>query len=374
MQGRLSGIDALRGIAALGVAWFHLFTQNGRELSSASVSHSFAVVSVWGRWGIDLFFVISGFVVAYTMFERRDVSRISDVWRYFVRRSVRLDPTYWTCLCLAVLLTPAIIRLSSNQVFELFPAFGSSPTQALKNVLYFLPIGGPLHLPVAWTLALEVHFYVLFALILVLANGAEIRWAIPRESIITVAVIMMLLIWVLSRIGVLPTSDYWLTFHLGAFAIGISAAMVYKSVAHSIALLTLSLTLTIALYISTRESDLAAIFIAGFLVIMGLTSTISAVSCWRPFVYLGQISYCVYLLHTVIGGLTIELLQTGLSQRPGLHQIAFVVIGVFTTVLVSAVIYLVVERPSIRLSKYVRVGLRPKLPTQSTILPSKRCQ
>ena len=85
---RLRSIDGLRGLAALGVAWFHTYSQNtslGDDMPKA-----FSVVSVWGRFGVTLFFVISGFVIAHTLFADRNVNTPMAVGKYFVRRSVRL--------------------------------------------------------------------------------------------------------------------------------------------------------------------------------------------------------------------------------------------------------------------------------------------
>ena len=94
-QPRVAAIDGLRGLAALGVAWFHLYGQNAGPPLADAVPSAVSLASVWGRFGVQLFFAISGFVVAYTLLNDKSIDRVRDIGRYFVRRSVRLDLTYW---------------------------------------------------------------------------------------------------------------------------------------------------------------------------------------------------------------------------------------------------------------------------------------
>jgi peptidoglycan/LPS O-acetylase OafA/YrhL len=104
---RLAYVDGLRGLAALGVMWFHLYTQNGGD-ASAAVPRAFGVVSVWGRFGVQLFFALSGFVLAYTLVVTPRICSLSDLVRYFVKRSTRLDIPYWGALAIYLLLAPAL--------------------------------------------------------------------------------------------------------------------------------------------------------------------------------------------------------------------------------------------------------------------------
>ena len=354
-RNRVGSIDALRGVAALGVAWFHVYTQNGGALVSDVAPHAVNLVSVWGRWGVELFFVISGFVVAYTMFDRSDLLGSSGVVRYFLRRSVRLDPTYWFAMCVAITLTPFLIWVSRDDIGELFPPFALNLEHILKNVLYFLPLDGAFYLPVAWTLAIEVHFYILFSLILVLINHAYYSYMINRDMSAALIVLILLSSWALARIGILPARDYWLLWHLEGFIIGMLAATAYKGAKYARLLLGLSFVTICIVYVMRRESDILATLLSGVLVVAVVFSkTLGRLVERRSLLVLGELSYCIYLLHQTVGGLAVELMQTYVSREPGVHQLSFVIVGIGVTVLCASVVHRFVENPSIDLSR--RIG------------------
>src|SRR5579871_2739277 len=88
---RLSFIQALRGIAASAVAIFHCYyaTPVSERLAARVGSVVDGVVNL-GFLGVDLFFLISGFVIALTLYGRLSTPR--EYGRFFLRRQVRLDP------------------------------------------------------------------------------------------------------------------------------------------------------------------------------------------------------------------------------------------------------------------------------------------
>ena len=90
-QPRVAAIDGLRGLAALSVAWFHLYGQNAGRRGTFGGEPRIRM----GAIGVQLFFAISGLVVAYMLLNDNSIDRVRDIGRYFVRRSVRLDLTYW---------------------------------------------------------------------------------------------------------------------------------------------------------------------------------------------------------------------------------------------------------------------------------------
>ncbi len=66
---------------------------------------------------------------------------------------------------------------------------------------------------------------------------------------------------------------------------------------------------------------------------------------------LGLLSYCIYLFHMLVGGAVIEALQALISDEPGWLQPVFLACGLAATIVFSALVYRLVERPSIALSK-----------------------
>src|SRR4051812_27315220 len=91
-------IDALRGIAAIAVMLFHLDANQLLQTLLTSIPVLFATVIRQGFLGVQIFFVLSGFVVAHTA--ATDDVNLRYVGRFMLRRSIRLDPTYWAAIVL----------------------------------------------------------------------------------------------------------------------------------------------------------------------------------------------------------------------------------------------------------------------------------
>lgn len=139
---RLGEIDALRGLAALAVVLFHYTTQYQNLFPSAAQA---SVSAPWGYLGVNLFFIISGFVIFMTLDRTR---RPMD---FVVSRFSRLFPSHW----LAIALTFTVVSLFG------LPGKDVTLPQALANTVM---LHGFAHVPhvdgVYWTLEVELLFYI----------------------------------------------------------------------------------------------------------------------------------------------------------------------------------------------------------------------
>lgn len=144
----LYGLQMLRGLAATAVIIHHTL----EESNGAATAFSPNWMTTAGASGVDIFFVISGFIMVYTSFPmaRPPLSPASFVFR----RATRIYPLYWVC-CLAML----GIELAGFLHHHLLTA----GTLALSLAL--LP-SSALILGVSWTLVYEVYFYAIFAVAL----------------------------------------------------------------------------------------------------------------------------------------------------------------------------------------------------------------
>src|SRR5229473_3266591 len=88
-RGRVTTVDALRGIASLSVAWFHFTHGNPTFLSEGVLKSS----GEYGWAGVHMFFVISGFVIPYALYKAQYSSR--QFGRFLAKRIIRLDPPYF---------------------------------------------------------------------------------------------------------------------------------------------------------------------------------------------------------------------------------------------------------------------------------------
>ncbi|MEV0217963.1 acyltransferase [Streptomyces sp. NPDC050704] len=161
---RLRALDGLRLIAALMVAAYH-YGGRGGEVTKAwgsSPAVQFPTLHEWfayGPLGVQIFFVISGFVICMSGWGRTLRS-------FFASRASRLLPSYWA----AVILVTAVFAL------PVVAYKAVSPSDALVNLTMMQqPLGVDRVLGVCWTLWAEVRFYALFALCVVLPGATRQR-------------------------------------------------------------------------------------------------------------------------------------------------------------------------------------------------------
>lgn len=144
---KMLGIEASRGIAASAVVLYH---------SARHLDHIYGVPILmaslqFGHAGVDLFFVISGFIILYVHYF--DIDQPSRISHYASRRFTRLMPTYWVALAL----TAAMSILAHGSLPSIAQSFWS---------VTLLPSAQPLILGIAWTLRHEVTFYLIFCILL----------------------------------------------------------------------------------------------------------------------------------------------------------------------------------------------------------------
>ncbi len=102
-ESRFAFVDALRGLAALAVAFHHIFRYGPLPESALKIVPHFGhVLFQNGRMGVPVFFVISGFVIAYVL--RRDRIDFGYLRTFAVQRFLRLGPPYWFTMALVVAL------------------------------------------------------------------------------------------------------------------------------------------------------------------------------------------------------------------------------------------------------------------------------
>ncbi|MFE2358683.1 acyltransferase family protein [Streptomyces parvulus] len=162
--GRLRALDGLRLVAALMVAAYHYGGRGGAvsEAWGSSPERQFPTLHgllAYGCLGVQFFFVISGFVICMSGWGRTPAS-------FAASRAARLLPAYWA----AVVLVAAVFALPVV-AYDAVP-----PSDALVNLTMLQqPLGADRVLGVCWTLWVEVRFYALFALCVVLPGASRRR-------------------------------------------------------------------------------------------------------------------------------------------------------------------------------------------------------
>ena len=163
MRTTLGNLQGLRGIACLLVLGIHTA---GWE-ANFGIAREFLRPFLWfGYAGVDLFFVVSGFIIAFTQAD--SFGKPSALPRYLFRRAWRIYPAFWAIMLIAVPLTDYVMA-----------PFPGAPWFAW---LTLTPDAFPnYYLPPAWTMTYEICFYVAFAILLLMprriAPFALLSWA-----------------------------------------------------------------------------------------------------------------------------------------------------------------------------------------------------
>lgn len=151
---RIPSLDGIRALAALMVMAFHFVGHHGE---SSQVRH----LAVIGQTGVDLFFVLSGFLITRILLSSKDSPHFFR--SFYMRRSLRIFPLYYAFLAIYFFLLPFLyatpIPSFSSQIWSWF---------YLQNVPSTFPglvSSGPGHF---WSLAVEEHFYLIWPLLIFL--------------------------------------------------------------------------------------------------------------------------------------------------------------------------------------------------------------
>ncbi len=178
-------IDGLRFLAILSVFVYHLsgdvFRHSPQGYSQSLGSNWFFLVTQILNIGVPLFFVISGFVLSLPFAEaRRNLRRPVSLKKYFLRRLTRLEPPYFLCLLLFFVLKIVTSRGSAS---VLLPNLIAS-TFYVHNLVF----GRPSDIDfVAWSLEIEIQFYILVPL---LASVFGIANVPARRSMLVTLVLL----------------------------------------------------------------------------------------------------------------------------------------------------------------------------------------
>lgn len=327
---RIAELDALRGIAAMAVILFHFTSGIAKNWSFHLYDPPFQFP--YGGTGVDLFFMISGFVIFMTLDRARSAAHFA------VGRFSRLFPTFWACALITLLVT-------SNYGL---PGMEVSPRDALWNIT-MMPrfVRAQMIDGAYWSLEFELLFYI--AMLVLHQIGAFKKLTIPvlllwlaaaaaAHGILTHGSADSQLYRLTGKIKAVTSLDY---IHL--FGVGMILYDAHRRRAWSIGhTLVLAACAALAYWKATFPMHFA--FVLGFGLLLHLATT-----GWLPFlnakplVFLGAISYPLYLIHQNIGLVLLNALgsfATSAWLRLGITIIAMVVL--------AWLISIFIERPSMR--------------------------
>lgn len=327
-SGRLLELDALRGLAALAVVLFHYSTRYEQLFGH---TESIPASVPWGGYGVDLFFMLSGFVILMTL------QRTANGWKFAWGRFSRLYPTYWAAAALTFLVV-SIYGLPGQEV---------SFDQALVNVTMVQSLMKVPHIDGAyWSLQAELIFYV--NMLLLYRLGAFRRPAATVVCWVVVAGVAYLLqsyattAWplaasVLNKIATIGSLRFIPLFGMGMLLYDAQRAEKYSK------LTWLGLGSCLA-FIAYRDGTTTLLIDVSLITLLWLavSKRVPALAA-APLVWLGAISYSLYLTHQNIGYVVIRYLESH-----GVSPIIAISLAIGLALCIGACLHYWVERPTMK--------------------------
>ncbi len=328
--GRIESIQYLRGIAALVVVLAHV----------ASMQHSLApdlpvfLPEFNGFWGVDIFFVISGFVIVYITHKMAAGGRVAAL--FMLKRAVRIVPAYW---CFTLFIYFADTRHWFSDQANL-----TNMAMLLKS-LFFVKPGFPL-LFVGWTLTLEMFFYAIFSLVLWRWNAGARVWLVVGFFVLLAA--MPLWIGVENRYAKFYTQAVLLEFAAGMLIayFGVTKRMVLSK---KFAVVVFISGFGLLMAVSFFQEDSILISQRAFwwgmpaaMIVLGAVH-FGAVCSSKVLDGAGAISYSLYLCHMPCAYVGVVLVKYFFAGSPDLLM-WYVAITLLLTLVVAVVSWWLLER------------------------------
>jgi peptidoglycan/LPS O-acetylase OafA/YrhL len=347
---RFQFVDALRGLAALAVAAFHISRYGPLAHAAEEVIPDCVQLLLKHGWiGVQIFFVISGFVIAYSL--RRAVVTPRFAGQFALRRSLRLDPSYWTTIVLVLVLS----TLLPASFAEPASADALSGGQLIAHLGYLQNVLGYENLSVGfWTLCIEVQFYLMFVVLL----GVAQRWAGcgPGADRVCYRRLLALLgpvaVASLFYFGRQSASDAWLVHFFSMFFLGMLACWALEAKISRLwfGLFAALMAASLAIHWSL---DITVALVTGLSIyLVGRAGHLRDWLSWRPLQYLGRISYSLYLIHYPVSCL-VTALGLELTGDAPLPAAAWLAVSLTASIGAAHVLYSLVERPSLELSRRI---------------------
>jgi len=318
------------------------------------VPSSIQTLFEYGFLGVDIFFVLSGFVITYSLIGK-PIDRFF-VPRFILRRSIRIDPPYWATIGLAI----AFI-LAKNTLFsehrEPLPSLWNVVAHVfyLQDLLEFTAISS-----VFWTLCLEFQFYIVFAIA---------AWILPkyqfsdRDELPLFLTFFAFLVMIISPYFRFTEESMPIPGtifpYIYEFLLGILTCL-YLTGRFRIGALVLVVATVFVVTIYLKSPFHAIVPVATVLVLIGSSRG------WRclrflftdSFQFLGKVSYSLYLTHAIVGWAFVSVLVQFLESWPSsVVTSAIFASGLTISVVFSYIFYCFIEKIFIRLSKKLKVRI-----------------
>lgn len=323
----LVGLEFLRAIAALSVCLFHY---SGGMLPKLVVPGAKMIFSK-GYLGVDIFFVISGFIIPYSLIGKN--YQVKSFYAYIKKRILRINPPAYVSMVLVVgqgFIIDKILNHTSTYTG------GFSWPQMFHNLLFTIPfthyewING-----IFWTLAIEFQFYLFIGLLFNFLFARNVLWFVGLYVVVSL----------LQFVPVLATASF---FHYSTlFALGGVALMWHQQ------------RIPVWLYIGGLVffGGIACVQLDVYAALVGIGTAVAINSINTRiygFTFLGNISYSLYLIHALVGTTAEFILIKLVAPTSDVRKLALAALCLAISIAAASVYYWLIEKPFMRLASQKR--------------------
>jgi peptidoglycan/LPS O-acetylase OafA/YrhL len=340
---RLGYIDAMRGVAAFAVCFAHM-AHSAIDASPKPKSGAFILrLTVdWfdlGRYGVLLFFFISGFVIPFSLKNKEGAVR-----RFVISRFFRLYPVFW----LSLVVTAWAMWITEGIRYTPFEFLANATM--LPNLLHAKYISG-----ILWTLYIEILFYVMCVFLFIIGKLQDTY----TIFLMAFGCFSFPLLCVVARAIGIQVPLLYVTAHLGFLFTGYLMRMALlreNATAPVLATIVTALGLVMVFILGTQPGHVFTNSTAAGVTLAAVTAVVTfiGIGSLRPnvgpvFLWLGAISYSVYLFHIPVGRVVRMAIPPASAPTVALD----IVLGSALTLLVATLVYRYVEKPAIAAGRHL---------------------
>ena len=351
---RIASLDGLRAVSIALVLFSHLVGTDYFPLP-VEVGRFFGL----GELGVRVFFVISGFLITNLLLQEMGKTGRIHLGKFYFRRTFRIFPPYYALILILIILSiPGWIGLTSLDALTALTYTANYYNERSWNIGH------------TWSLAVEEQFYLLWPAVLLLAGKR--KGLIAAAALIVFCPLIRLLLWYLAP-DARPGIGARFETVADSLAVGVVLAGIrpwlsqqsfYSRILNSrlIILAPVAVLLASALHDRPRLSFLFGFSLMNFGIALTLDwcvtnseGRIGRFLNWRPIVFIGVMSYSIYLWQQLFLNRYSDSFVTKFPLN-------IVLVG-----LSALASYYVVERPSLRMRQKLETRLFGKAPTRTRI-------
>lgn len=346
----IKGLDTLRAFAVIFVILEHWKLPFD---FGPTVNSFFKSITPNGTFGVDLFFVLSGFLITSILLNAREndnANRLGIIKNFIIRRALRIFPIYYLIIFFLYLIKYPLLKetifwhltYTSNVFFY--------KTQHWNNFSH------------TWSLSVEEQFYLIWPWLIVLLNKRFLKYVFIFSILIGIYTTIITATVLNNKFGYILMPSCMHAFGIGGLYAYLKYDTSIQIIFHKILKIAFPLALLFHFYLSitnyTGYLNLLSGFFDSIISVMLIHFTINIKDGWlkahlienKVLMKIGELSYGIYLMHYVMMGIYIKAMTTYISPDSTLRSIALnpyfsYIINLFFLFLFSYTSYYLFEKP-----------------------------